>query len=113
MSENVHQAGSEHEANNGEPPRTADAQTQTSLLRGRLCAMASWGVGGSDRTWAYSFGERPWVEIRSFLGGMADSYPNFRYMIDVIDSVIDSGADDLLAGGTSMQNRRRGLIGVG
>jgi hypothetical protein len=66
--------------------------------------MASWGIGGSDRTWAYPFRERPWAEIRSFLGGMAASHLEFGYMVDVIDSVIDSGADELHAGDTSMHD---------
>jgi hypothetical protein len=35
---------------------------------------------------------------------MADTYPDFRYMIDIIDSVVDSGADELLAGSTSMHD---------
>jgi hypothetical protein len=62
--------------------------------------MASWGIGGNDRAWAYPFGERPWSEILALLGGMAANYPEFRYMVDVIDS----GADHLLAGNTSMHD---------
>jgi hypothetical protein len=66
--------------------------------------MSRWGIGGGDRTWAYPFSERPWEEIRSFLGEMAASHPTFGYVVDVIDSVIDSGADELLAGDTSMHD---------
>ncbi|MEV0802044.1 hypothetical protein AB0I34_30390 [Kribbella sp. NPDC050281] len=66
--------------------------------------MARWGIGFTDRTWGRGFGERPWVDTRSFLGGMAASDPEFRYLVDVIDSVMDSGADVLLAGGTSMHD---------
>jgi hypothetical protein len=35
---------------------------------------------------------------------MAAGYPEFRYMVDVIDSVIDSGADELLAGSTTIHD---------
>jgi hypothetical protein len=66
--------------------------------------MGWWGVGGGERAWERPFREQPWAEISSFLGGMAASYPHFQYLVDVIDSVVDSGADELLAGDTSMHD---------
>lgn len=66
--------------------------------------MGKWRRGGVIRPWTYGFGERPWADIRSFLGGMAARYPEFRYLVDITDSVIDSGAEEVLAGSTSMHD---------
>ncbi len=66
--------------------------------------MGRWGIGGTERTWERPFREQPWAEIRSFLGGMAAKHQQFQYLVDVIDSVVDSGADARLAGDTSMHD---------
>lgn len=66
--------------------------------------MTRWGIGTSERAWSHSFRKGSWVEIREILGGMAADHPDFGYLVDVVDSVIDSGADQLLAGATSMHD---------
>ncbi|MGW6278372.1 hypothetical protein [Kribbella sp. NPDC055071] len=66
--------------------------------------MTRWGIGRGEGAWERSFGERPWDEIREFLGGMAAKYPRFQYLVDVIDSVLECGADAELAAGTSMHD---------
>lgn len=65
--------------------------------------MAKWRRS-NIRAWTYPFGERSWADVRSFLGGMAATHSNFQYLIDVVDSVVDSGASELLAVSTSMHD---------
>jgi hypothetical protein len=52
----------------------------------------------------HPFGEQPWTEIASFLGGIAADHADFRYLVDIVDSVMVSGADQLLASATSMHD---------
>ena len=54
--------------------------------------------------WPYEFRAKPWTEIHGFLGGMATEHPQFQHMADVVQSVIDSGKSDALAGTTSMHD---------
>ncbi|WP_433161586.1 hypothetical protein [Kribbella sp. CA-247076] len=65
--------------------------------------MAKWRRS-TIRAWTYPFGERSWTDVRSFLGGMAALDSNFQYLIDVVDSVLDSGASEHLAVGTAMHD---------
>jgi hypothetical protein len=57
-----------------------------------------------NRSPGYSFREQPWTDIRAFLGGMAAKSPDFRYLTDFVDSIVESGADEFLAGDTSMHD---------
>lgn len=52
----------------------------------------------------FPFRQTEWSEISEFLGGMAERYPSFQYMADVVTSVIDSRSTDLLAASTSMHD---------
>jgi hypothetical protein len=54
--------------------------------------------------WPYPFEERPWDGIRTFLAGMALQYSNFRYLVDIADSVTATGSEMRLAGCTSMHD---------
>jgi hypothetical protein len=52
----------------------------------------------------FEFSERPWTEIASFLGGMAEEHSEFQYLADIIESLGASGRDKQLAGSTSMHD---------
>ena len=54
--------------------------------------------------WPHAFGQQPWEEIASFLGGMADRDESFAYMAAVVQSVLDSEMAQSLAGTTSMHD---------
>ena len=54
--------------------------------------------------WPYPFDARPWSEIDTFLGGVADAYEHFRHMADIVRSVRTSGHEAELAGLTSMHD---------
>ena len=54
--------------------------------------------------WPYPFRERPWIDIQSFLGGMAAKYPTMEHMRAIVDSVIDTDAEHALAATTSMHD---------
>ncbi len=50
------------------------------------------------------FVKRPWPEVREFLAAMEAAHQRFRYMVDVVDSVFNSGVSDRLAATTSMHD---------
>jgi hypothetical protein len=52
----------------------------------------------------HPFREKPWTEIQSFLGGMADTHPAFEHMRQIVDSVLATDAGRSLAGTTSMHD---------
>ncbi|MEO6606421.1 MAG: hypothetical protein ABIN55_12460 [Aeromicrobium sp.] len=54
--------------------------------------------------WPYEFKPKPWDEIHSFLSGMAAQDSQFQYLVDVVQSVIDSGSVGDLAATTSMHD---------
>jgi hypothetical protein len=64
---------------------------------GTMCAVRRNG-------WSQTFVARPWDEIASFLGGMAERDESFAYMRAVVDSVLESEAAQSLAGTTSMHD---------
>lgn len=52
----------------------------------------------------YPFRVTPWDDIATFLNEMADQYPHFQHMADVVESVRRSDVVELLAGCTSMHD---------
>jgi hypothetical protein len=54
--------------------------------------------------WLHTFSSRPWEEVASFMGGLAERDESFAYMAAVVRSVLDSGAAQSLAGTTSMHD---------
>jgi hypothetical protein len=64
---------------------------------GTMCEVGTHG-------WPHTFRPRPWDDIASFLGDMAERDVSFAYMAAVVDSVLESGAAQSLAGMTSMHD---------
>lgn len=62
-----------------------------------MCAVRTHG-------WPHTFVARPWDDIASFLGVMAERDLSFAYMTAVIKSVMESDATDALAATTSMHD---------
>jgi hypothetical protein len=62
-----------------------------------MCAVPTHG-------WPHTFRTRPWDDIASFLGGVADRDGSFAYMAAVVENVLESGAAQSLAGTTSMHD---------
>lgn len=56
------------------------------------------------RGWTTPFTPRDWRERRRFLQGLVDQDPEFRYLTDIIDSVIGSDSTDHLGVMTSMHD---------
>lgn len=54
--------------------------------------------------WQYEFRERSWLDVRQFLSEVEGLDANGRYLFDIIDSVVEHGADELLAVTTSMHD---------
>lgn len=54
--------------------------------------------------WRNQFIERPWSEVRSFLDDVEGFPERGSYLFTIIDSVLDTGADELLAVTTSMHD---------
>ena len=61
-------------------------------------------TGVRTHGWPYPFRARPWQDMASFLGGMADQHSQFRHLADIVASVIDAESIHLLAGCTSMHD---------
>ena len=54
--------------------------------------------------WRSTFCEKEWGEVRSFLAGVSWKNDEAKYLFDIIDSVVSSGEDDVLAVTTSMHD---------
>ncbi|HEX7168691.1 MAG TPA: hypothetical protein VF230_17055 [Acidimicrobiales bacterium] len=54
--------------------------------------------------WSSKFLERDWAEVRTFLSGILWTHGEGAYLLDIIDSVLDHGADAVLAVTTSMHD---------
>lgn len=54
--------------------------------------------------WQHTIGTRSWTEARSFLGTVDWTNDGDDYLLRIIDSVIETGADHLLALSTSMHD---------
>jgi hypothetical protein len=63
--------------------------------------------------WSAPFRPRPWAEIRALLNGMTGEHPQFQYVADIANSVVDLGATELLAGITSMHDLLVAPVPVG
>lgn len=61
-------------------------------------------LGVTGFGWRYTFRERPWGEVREFLSQARWREPRPDYLFEIIDSVIDSGADEVLTVTTSMHD---------
>ncbi|MEA2901625.1 MAG: hypothetical protein QOH36_1512 [Actinomycetota bacterium] len=53
--------------------------------------------------WRHTFIEKDWADVRGFLAGVS-ARDGFEYLLEIIDSVVSSGADDVLAITTSMHD---------
>lgn len=54
--------------------------------------------------WQHPFRERTWADVRSFLNEVSWLGDEGRYLLDIVDSVVSSGADEVLAVTTSMHD---------
>ena len=59
--------------------------------------MASFG-------WDHPFADRTWQQVRGFPADVDWPKPENSYSLDIIDSVINTGADEVLAVATSMHD---------
>ncbi len=58
----------------------------------------------SDFSWTEPFPDRPWEAIDRRFATMADLYPDFRHMSDIVKSVLETDRTSMLAGFTSMHD---------
>lgn len=54
--------------------------------------------------WQPPFRPRPWAEVRAFVGAAWGEHNGGAYLVEIIDSVTDRGADEVLAVTTSMHD---------
>lgn len=54
--------------------------------------------------WRHEFMVRPWDELAQWYGELAETNPEFGYLGDIVRSIIESPAADVLAGTTSMHD---------
>lgn len=54
--------------------------------------------------WQPPFRPRPWAEVRAFVGTVWGAHNEGAYLVEIIDSVMARGAEDLLAVTTSMHD---------
>src|SRR5450759_607765 len=67
--------------------------------------MSSPGGSGPARLgWPYTFKEQSWSDIADFERKIWGDHPEGRYLLDIIDSVLNSGVMDALAVTTSMHD---------
>lgn len=71
--------------------------------RGRLCADGRLGLVGAFG-WRHEFAERSWDETREFLRMVSWRAGEADHLFEIIDSVLESGADRLLVVTTSMHD---------
>jgi hypothetical protein len=50
------------------------------------------------------FKPRPWPEVKAFLGDIAAQHPEFGYLVEIVDSVIDGDRGTDLSATTSMHD---------
>jgi hypothetical protein len=61
----------------------------------------------TPRSWQIarnSFHPKEWADIRAFLGGIAETSPQFTYLVDIIDSIIASDRGAVLGATTWMHD---------